>query len=732
VPASPDYYEFGPFRLEVASRSLYRAGAYVPVTPKAFDTLRVLVEEAGHVVTKEELLRRVWPDAFVEEGSIANNISMLRKILNPHYGGDGPIATIARRGYRFTAPVTLRNATPGIAVIAESGPLDAAVLKAIEEHDEATDFASDAIRRGGSSDAPAETGRGASSDPVAAEGTSVRAAVWTRPALCASLGFVLLAILGALGMIRATISEARADSRPVRRAVAVLSMKNLSGRDEVRWISTALAESINAELGAGGQLRLISGAAVAQMQQDLAPQPGVGLSRRQLDEIGRNLGADLILTGSYTNHGGRVTVDMRLDDISTGAPVTSLSLSEDEKKLQDLVAVASRELRSKLGLTPPMAGQTASARAALSSNPDALRYYFVGLEALRIHDVSRSTELLTQATIEDPGFALAHSVLSIAWRVLGHDGKSHEEAKKAFALAGKLSREDQLAVEGAYYEVMSDSPKAIEKYQALWNFFPDNIAYALKLVHQQMLAGRRDEARRTIDQMRALAPPADTDPRVDQVEAEWFFRQGRYADVLITARKGAAHARLRKSNQLLATALLTQGRAQLRLGDVNQARSLLAGARQLYDQLGDQAGVAQAMRTEALVLSTRGELAGSKTLLDESLRIATKLNHQRLVPEILVMRANVNGQLNQLAAAKADAETALVALRASNNHAGLARALTALGDVETQQRDYTTARVHLEEAERLGRTIGEPPVFAAAASALAKLEIAEGRVAMSR
>src|SRR5690349_13086041 len=104
-----DYYEFGPFRLEVSSRSLFRGGEFVPVTPKALDTLYVLVEEAGHVVSKEDLLQRVWPGAFVEEGSIANNISMLRKILNPHFEGDGPIATVARRGYRFTVPVTLKS-----------------------------------------------------------------------------------------------------------------------------------------------------------------------------------------------------------------------------------------------------------------------------------------------------------------------------------------------------------------------------------------------------------------------------------------------------------------------------------------------------------------------------------------------------------------------------------------------------------------------------------------------
>src|SRR5262245_31196923 len=88
-----DYYEFGPFRLDVSARSLYRGAEFVPITPKMFETLHALVAEAGRVVSKDDLLTRVWPDAFVEEGSIANNVSALRKILNPHFEDDGPIAT---------------------------------------------------------------------------------------------------------------------------------------------------------------------------------------------------------------------------------------------------------------------------------------------------------------------------------------------------------------------------------------------------------------------------------------------------------------------------------------------------------------------------------------------------------------------------------------------------------------------------------------------------------------
>jgi DNA-binding winged helix-turn-helix (wHTH) protein len=98
-------YQFGPFRLDATKRRLWRGEELVPLTPKAFDTLLVLVSRAGKVVEKDEILKAVWPDTFVEEATLAQNISTLRKALGdtetPTY-----IATVPRRGYRFLETVT--------------------------------------------------------------------------------------------------------------------------------------------------------------------------------------------------------------------------------------------------------------------------------------------------------------------------------------------------------------------------------------------------------------------------------------------------------------------------------------------------------------------------------------------------------------------------------------------------------------------------------------------------
>jgi DNA-binding winged helix-turn-helix (wHTH) protein len=98
-------YEFGRFRLDAAERLLLRDGEPVPLAPKVFDTLVTLVEHGGHLVTKSEMMSKLWPDTFVEEVTLARNISDLRKTLGevpsePHY-----IETIPRHGYRFVAPV---------------------------------------------------------------------------------------------------------------------------------------------------------------------------------------------------------------------------------------------------------------------------------------------------------------------------------------------------------------------------------------------------------------------------------------------------------------------------------------------------------------------------------------------------------------------------------------------------------------------------------------------------
>src|ERR1041384_7266841 len=98
-------YEFGSYRLDGEEKVLMRDGEAIPIQPKDLETLLVLVERAGHIVEKEELLEKVWPGVFIEEGNLSRRIFNLRQVLGDSEDGRKYIETIPRRGYRFVAPV---------------------------------------------------------------------------------------------------------------------------------------------------------------------------------------------------------------------------------------------------------------------------------------------------------------------------------------------------------------------------------------------------------------------------------------------------------------------------------------------------------------------------------------------------------------------------------------------------------------------------------------------------
>ncbi|MCI0391277.1 MAG: winged helix-turn-helix domain-containing protein [Acidobacteria bacterium] len=122
-------YEFGPFRLDSAEKTLWRDGQPVPLTPKAFDTLLILVEKSGRLVEKGDLMRQLWPDSFVEENSLSQNIYLLRKALEKDAQGPNYIETVPRRGYRFIAEVrVVRDEEGELAVEQDCLPGSGALL----------------------------------------------------------------------------------------------------------------------------------------------------------------------------------------------------------------------------------------------------------------------------------------------------------------------------------------------------------------------------------------------------------------------------------------------------------------------------------------------------------------------------------------------------------------------------------------------------------------------------
>ncbi|MEQ1641874.1 MAG: winged helix-turn-helix domain-containing protein [Pyrinomonadaceae bacterium] len=106
-----EIYDFGEFRLDAVDRTLTREGVAIPLAPKVFDTLEILVKRQGAIITKKELMETLWPDAFVEESNLSQNIYTLRKVLGNGNGGGHLIENVPRRGYRFNAPAVARENT---------------------------------------------------------------------------------------------------------------------------------------------------------------------------------------------------------------------------------------------------------------------------------------------------------------------------------------------------------------------------------------------------------------------------------------------------------------------------------------------------------------------------------------------------------------------------------------------------------------------------------------------
>jgi TolB-like protein len=279
-----------------------------------------------------------------------------------------------------------------------------------------------------------------------------------------------------------------------RRSVAVLGFKNLSGKPDTAWLSTALSEMLTTELAAGEKLHAIPGENISRMKIDLSLPDTDSLAQDTLETVHRNLGSDLVVLGSYLDVGGQVRVDLRLQDATKGEILSAVSETGTEAQLLDLVNRAGIELRHRCGAGEITGAESAQIKAAVPSNPEATRLYADGLAELRVFNTLAARDLLVRAIAADANFALAHSALAEAFDRLGYELKAREESEKAFYLSGNLSREDRLFIEAQYRQRNQETDKALQLYQTLFSSFPDNVDYGLQLARAQSMAGRSKDA----------------------------------------------------------------------------------------------------------------------------------------------------------------------------------------------------------------------------------------------
>ena len=228
-----------------------------------------------------------------------------------------------------------------------------------------------------------------------------------------------------------------------------------------------------------------------------------------LTRIRQNLGSDLVVSGSYVTVGGgdevELRVDIRLQNSETGETIAVITETGRSAALFDLVSRAGAEVRERLGVEPS-AFAMASVRASLPASPEAARLYTEGLVQLRKLDALGARELLERAIEADPDFPLAHSALAAAWTALGYDNRAREAAERALALSSNLPRGERLEVEAVYREMTSAWAEAIELWQSLSTFFPDDVEHVLRLANAQVRSGVPRDALTTIENFRARFP----------------------------------------------------------------------------------------------------------------------------------------------------------------------------------------------------------------------------------
>jgi serine/threonine protein kinase/tetratricopeptide (TPR) repeat protein len=454
-----------------------------------------------------------------------------------------------------------------------------------------------------------------------------------------------------------------------RRSVAVLGFKNLSERPEANWLSTALAEMLSTELAAGEKLRLVPGENVARMKLDLELSEADSYGKDTLSRIRCHLNADLVVLGSYLalgkDAGGRLRLDLRLQDAATGELVSAINLSGTEAELLELVAQASGHLREKLGITRLSEREQQVVKAGLPTNLTAERLYSEGLGRLRRFDAVGAKEQLERAVAIEPDHPLLHAALSEALGQLGHVTQEQEEARRALELSAHLLREGKLLVEARYRTAIHDWDRATEIYRSLFEFFPDNLSYGLALMRNMTAAGHASEALGIVDQLRKLPPPARNDPRIDQAEASAAFKLPDFERMQQAAVRAATKAEANGQRLLAGRARMEEAMATFLRGDHARAMTTLRSAQRLQVMAGDQLGVAHTLVLFSLRLMNRGNTTQALRLAEEAAMLFRQIGNRRGETRALLLSGYLLAELGRPLAVRAKLGQAEAVARAS-------------------------------------------------------------------
>ena len=745
---------FASFEFDLGTLELRKNGTRLRLEDKPARALACLLEHAGILVERADLVELLWPGESHGDFHQRLNkaVNKLRLILSDNPSAPRFIQTLNRREYRFVADVQILDASSKVVPVSEplvhasSEPDALAVTESVPRSELAH------LRQQPRS----------------------RWRQWSlsRQATVAVLAIAVCLILGfGSGMWRVVANM------KVRRSVAVVGFRNLTGNQTDAWLSSAISDWLATDLSAGDGVRMIPEEDLARAQFDIGSGSSDHPSRETLSSMRKSLGADLVVSGALATvqgeSGDLLRMDVRVQDTRSGDMVRSFTLVGARSGALQLASDAGLRLRSELGLEPLSPQALNLVRASLPTNPDAARLYTEGVAALQNYDAVEASALLVQASSIEPQHVPTHAALAATWEDLGYDERARAEAESAFSGAKDLPRGEQLLMEGLFRETTKDWDGAVRVYGELFRLYPDDIDYGLKLANSEISEGKAMLALGTVEAMRQLREPPNEDPRLDLTEAAAAASISDFKRQQDAAVRAESAARKLGAKLLVAHSELEEGSALRSLGNLPEALKLWRQARETFTAAGDRRGVAKSLNDEGVLLWQKGDGPAAAKTFHESITLsrasgdqatlafalsrlgivemysgkrdpsdARRLFHEALdiyrrvenVQEqgyIVSLIADEALQRDRFAEAKTFYEESLALSRSVNDRSRVAGRLMDIGIVDTMQGDLAGANDSLEQSLSIYRELGEKNRVALVQNRLALVMLWEGKISQA-
>ncbi len=485
-PPPYDLYRFDVFELSRSRRILLRDGQPVSLLPKTFEVLACLVENPGRILPKEEILKAVWPESFVEENNLTQHISLLRKALADRARF---IVTIPGRGYQFTATVI---AEPAAATM----PLpDRRVA------DEALPPKTDAPDR--LTQAPQEQmqipGAAQNAGPASLLPLQRRIPRWAKLLVAA----MLLAAISAAGFY----ARERWTRTPELRKVLVADFSNSTG-DATFDHTLKRALEIDLEqspyIDVMGEREAVNTLALMGRSEDTILTPDVAR------EICERSNRQVLLTGTILPIGHEYLLTVEASNCVTGRKLAAAKAeaAAKEKVLAALDKVADR-VRHGLGeSSKSVESYEVPIVQATTASLDALRFYSIGqsMDAQGKNE-TEALPFYQHAVGLDPQFAMAYGAMANEYYNLSEPNLAAEFYQKAFDLSGHVSAKEKLVLEAHYYsEGIQDIERGINAYRQWTETYPNDWAPWIDLANNYTQIGQYTPATAAARQALKIQP----------------------------------------------------------------------------------------------------------------------------------------------------------------------------------------------------------------------------------